>query len=408
MGAANSSVASIAVLKASLASGPASGSGRLGPSSQSLIALSLRGNPIRTARPLRQSRFPALRALDLDGCRLDSLGCLEGLGQLEHLSARCCGLRHSASPALGSLTAGASSASWSSAHSASGDSPVLSMPLLQTLRLDGNRLDSLLPLSRLHALRHLSLAGNSIRGMKDVTAMGQALWPHLLSLDVSSNQIRDIPSRFAVCVPALESLTMRTNELRHATKLAASLRGIPSLSLLDMRENPCNAGLYESATLDAMHESVGGSASGAEAQYSDRLFGISRETFNPIKTISGAMEYVDAWEDSDFSHESMDAARIAREVILHPRAVPLTASAIERQPTEAASLSGSRLDQESRARRAGYRAVMIAALTSLQALDGRRVTVHERNACNALAESMATRMRLHAEGKQSAEASTSE
>jgi len=95
------------------------------------------------------------------------------------------------------------------------------MPLLRTLRLDGNRLSSLCALKRLESLESLSVAGNRLSSIADVVGSGSSradsasehripassvVWPALRFLDISNNQLRDVPARLGKACPSIEVL----------------------------------------------------------------------------------------------------------------------------------------------------------------------------------------------------------
>ncbi|KAF7559133.1 hypothetical protein G7046_g5020 [Stylonectria norvegica] len=128
------------------------------------------------------------------------------------------------------------------------EEPVDSLPLLQTLDASANQLTRLIPLGsaiNLPVLHSLSLSMNRLQSLPDLTS-----WTSLLTLSVDQNNISSIPNSFT-----------SLDKLRHADFSSNDIRVVPpeisrmeSLSMLRLSGNPLRDKKFLSITMEDLKE----------------------------------------------------------------------------------------------------------------------------------------------------------
>ncbi|KAA0147506.1 hypothetical protein FNF29_07352 [Cafeteria roenbergensis] len=235
--------------------------GRDSPPGLALRALSLRDNAVASLRAIDVSRFPRLAAVDLDRNRLRSLADLSGLDACAHVSARMNRIE-----TLPEAAEAAAAARFRGDQRRSPSrSPPLVLPLLRSLRLDGNAIASLAPLAGCHALRVLKLCHNAIAALPAPAEMAP-LARSLRVLHLSGNVLTlrgasDVAS--LASLTRLVSLRLDRNRMRSPRPLAAAVASLACLVELDSRANPFTRDMYPADDLGL--EQVPAGAAGAAA-----------------------------------------------------------------------------------------------------------------------------------------------
>ncbi|KAI5362838.1 Putative leucine-rich repeat domain superfamily [Septoria linicola] len=162
------------------------------------------------------SNFPSLQTLLLDDNKIDFIDGLDTLKSLDRLSMR------RQMPSKGAFVR------------------VLEQVChARTIQLSGCNLPSLGLKTGLLSLQYLELASC---GLQDLPEDFGLKLPNLIALNLSFNSLRDI--RPLLNVQKLEQLTICGNRLDRLRKSVATLSKMPTLTSLDMRDNPLTQGFY--------------------------------------------------------------------------------------------------------------------------------------------------------------------
>ena len=197
-----------------------------------LTALRLRSNAYADAAALRGGVLPALSVLDADDNCVADWGALASLApSMQHLSL--CGNRLGAAPVY-AVPGGLGRA----------PQPLLTLPLLETLRIDGNGLASAEAVAGCRQLVRLYAAGNALVAAPrlDLTAAS------LRVLDLSYNRLTDAGLAPLRNLSGLAILRLRGNNVCHVASITAVLSASthPHLREVDCSDNPATAAFYPS------------------------------------------------------------------------------------------------------------------------------------------------------------------
>lgn len=217
-----------------------------GPSARcelpSLTALRVRANGMTSLAALGTVAMPSLATLDLDGNRLVSLSGLDGqLPGLTHLSVRANRLMMLTTPSSVDDAVDKSHTSTQTSVSTARAS-ALSLPLLETLRVDCNSLSDITALRGCRRLVRLYSAFNALQQWPQLSELSRTLQV----LDISHNRLTDVSLPSLSHLSSLVSLRMGYNRFTDAAKVAEAVgaSSLPRLIELDTRGNPCCATFY--------------------------------------------------------------------------------------------------------------------------------------------------------------------
>ncbi|KOS17661.1 Septation initiation network scaffold protein cdc11 [Escovopsis weberi] len=266
-----------------------------------LLSLRARHNLIEEL-DLRKTRLERLEELDLEGNCIETVRGLEALPALVSLNLSGNQLERLVIEkpvrALRSLIV-------SDNDLASLD--IRNVPNLQTLHVDGNRIQELTGfryvrridslsmreqrtdeplnlgfLSHAYEVRKLFLSGNYLKsfepradflnlqllelancGLQSLPAELGQMMPNLRALNLNFNAISDLsPLQY---IPRLKKLFVAGNRLVDSTLVTELLTDFPHLTQLDMRDNPITQGFYPPLQVLVNPDKVGGSGAGAAA-----------------------------------------------------------------------------------------------------------------------------------------------
>jgi Leucine-rich repeat (LRR) protein len=162
------------------------------------------------------SSMPALRIVQVDGNSLRRIDGIETLKSLDTLSIRS-----------QKLSAGFTISVLAQTNQA------------RTINLSGNDISTLCDLVPLLSLQHLEMASVGLETLPD--DFGIRL-PNLKTLNINFNSLRDI--RPLLNIQQLEHLELCGNRLGRLRKSIATFSRMPSLTSLDLRDNPLTQGFY--------------------------------------------------------------------------------------------------------------------------------------------------------------------
>jgi Leucine-rich repeat (LRR) protein len=190
----------------------------------SLTQLTLSDNQITAFAGISGRAFPSLKILSVDNNKIQSFADCSGLKSLVKLTAANNAIRDSGS--------------------------VLDLPHLEILDVSGNLIEGLAAFSLCSKLSQLFLFRNRVAVLRIESKL-----ENLVSLDMSSNQITTIVP-FASNVPNLQLLDLSNNLIKAAEDIVDAAP--VTLTLLDLRLNPLNAGLYPKclAVKDTQFDSI--------------------------------------------------------------------------------------------------------------------------------------------------------